>query len=259
MIELELVATGALLRVAREGENGAWRQVASPEDVLPLGQALLAMPLARPAEVGEHAGAAAPRDPGEPIPEQQQPQVSRDAAAPTIAVSATEAPGKSSPRLVLGGGVDTRYVGGSDVAWMGPTLSAAVRMGRWMPAISFRQQSTISPERNSIDELSVAVVVQSRFEISAAFELRAGLLLRGASVQRDLGHKHGEQSRIEGRIGAVVAGAIPLFRWANVVLSVDGEVVGVSRESAEPVSTDQELTTFPTYTLGGSACFEVPL
>jgi hypothetical protein len=258
-IELALIAKGALLRVAREGEEGAWRQVASPEDVLPLGQAMLATPLAPSSEVAGHAGATAAGDQGDPNPRQDLSRVGPDAVSPAVAVGAPDAPGKSSPRLLLGGGIDARHVGGSEVAWVGPTLSAGVRMGRWLPSISFRQQSDVSSERASIDELSVAIAVQSRFEISTFFELRAGLLLRGAAVQRDLGRRRGEQNRIEGRIGAVVSGVIPVFRWANVVLSADGEVTAISRESAEPASGEQRPTTFPTYTLGGSACLEVPL
>src|SRR5262245_59907652 len=45
-IDLDLATKGAVLRVAREGEDAVSRPVASPEDVLPLGQALLATPLA---------------------------------------------------------------------------------------------------------------------------------------------------------------------------------------------------------------------
>jgi hypothetical protein len=131
-------------------------------------------------------------------------------------------------------------------------------MGRWLPSISLRQQSALS-HRSSIDELSVAVAVQARFEISA-IELRAGLALRGAAVQRDLPGRRGEQSRLEGRIGAVTSVAIPVFRWSNVVLSADADVVGVSRKTAEPAPTSDEApTSFPTYTLGGTACLEVPL
>jgi hypothetical protein len=257
-IELAVIAKGALLRVAREGEEGAWRPVAVPEDVLPLGQAMLATPLA-PSDVAEHAVAAAPGDQGNPNPQLEVSRVVPDAASPPAAVAAPAALATSSPRLLLGGGVDARHVGGSDVAWIGPTLSAGVRMGRWLPSISFRQQSDVSTGRGpSIDELSVALAVQSRFEISTFFELRTGLLLRGAAVQRDL-HKHGEQSSIEGRIGAVVSGVLPVFRWANVVLSADGEFTAVSRESVDPEPQEQQPTTFPTYTLGGSACLEVPL
>jgi hypothetical protein len=225
---------------------------------------MLATPLAPSSEVAGHAGAlaavgAAPGDQGNPNPRQELSQVGADAASTTAAVGAPVALAKSSPRLLLGGGIDARHVGGSEVAWVGPTLSAGVRMGRWLPSISFRQQSDVSTGRGpSIDELSVAVAVQARFEIATFFELRTGLLLRGAAVERD-GHKHGDQSSIEARIGAVVSGVIPVFRWANVVLSADGEVTAASRESADPDPEEQRPTTFPTYTLGGSACLEVPL
>jgi hypothetical protein len=260
-IDLELVAKGALLRVARDGEGAVWRPIASPEEVLPLGQALLATPLSPSSADEEHATIAPRPDQMEPKPPQEPPLAPlarREVAPPTTAEGAPSS-GKPSLRLLLGGGVDARYVGDSRVAWVGPTLTAGVLMGRWLPSISLRQQSTILADGPSIDELAVAVAVQSRFEISA-FELRAGLVLRGASVHRDLPRRRGEQSRLEGRIGAVTAVAIPMFYWGSVVLSADAEVVGVSRETTEPASTGGEVpTAFPTYTVGGSACFEVSL
>jgi hypothetical protein len=260
-IDLELVAKGAVLRVARDGEATVARQVASAEDVLPLGQALLATPLPLSSDAGAVAGSAPNPDQVEPLPvaPQETPLVRREAAPVTTAESAPKASSQSAPRLVLGGGVDARYVGGSDLAWIGPTVSAGVRMGNWLPSISFRQQSAIVDHRPPVDELSVALTVQSRFEISA-FELRPGLVLRGASVQRDLPRRRGDQSRLEARIGAVIAAAIPVFRWGSVVVSADADVVGISRESAEPAPEgNQEPTPFPSYTLGGSACLEVPL
>jgi hypothetical protein len=170
-IDLELAPQGALLRVAREGEEVVGRQVATPEDVLPLGQALLAMPLGPSAGVGEHADIMSSSDPM-PSPPLASPPDRRDAAPATTAEGAPTASSKSSPRLLLGGGIDARGVGGSNVAWVGPTLSAAVRMGQWLPSISFRQQSAVLFEGPPIDELSVALTVQSRFELSP-FELRA--------------------------------------------------------------------------------------
>jgi hypothetical protein len=110
-----------------------------------------------------------------------------------------------------------------------------------------------------VDELSVAVAVQALFPLSA-FQLRTGVALRGATVQRDLPRPRGEQTRLDGRIGALIGLAIPVFSWANLVLSADLDVVAISRETAVPDATDpQKPTSFPTYTIGGNACFEVQL
>jgi hypothetical protein len=76
MIELELDADGGVLIVARAGEVAARRHVASPADVLPLGEALLATPLASPSESDEPAGSASPT----PMQPSEAPLARRDAA-----------------------------------------------------------------------------------------------------------------------------------------------------------------------------------
>jgi hypothetical protein len=162
--------------------------------------------------------------------------------------------------LLLAAGVDARAVGGSSVGWIGPTLSAALRLGRWQPSISLRQQSAFVSDGPGIGEWSVALAVQRWFPVSA-FELRTGLALRGAVVTRDLPRPRGEQSRLEARIGLLTAFVIPVVDWGSVVLSADAEVVGLSQATTQLDATagEQTPTSFPKFTLGGSACFEVSL
>ena len=185
-----------------------------PEDVLPLGQALLATPLAASSDVGEHAGVAGAPDPVEPTPQQDSPLARRDAVQPTTArkrahVGLEQAFAPLAPQWRRR--CPRRRWRGPG-AWIGPTVSAGVLMGRWLPSISLRQQSALS-DGPSIDGTVVAIAVQSRFEISP-FELRAGLVLRGAAVQRDSPHRRGEQGRLEGRIsrGDLVRDS-RVFRW----------------------------------------------
>jgi hypothetical protein len=108
--------------------------------------------------------------------------------------------------------------------------------------------------------VSFAVAVQSRIPLSR-YELRPGLAVRGAVVLRDLPRPLGQQSRLEGRVGALTSFVIPAFSWASVVLSADAEVVAFSRETTAPKTStaDASPSSFPTYTLGGSAWLEVPL
>lgn len=242
-VELALEADGGRLTVARAGAEPVTRRVASPDDVLPLGQALLSMPLTA----------------SEPEPVPTKPEPASD-PSPHATPAAEVPPAPHSRRLLLSAGVDARGVGSSGVAWIGPTLSAGLVMGRWLPSISIRQQTAFASDGPSIGELSVALAVQSTFALSP-IELRTGLALRGAVVERDLPRPLGEQSRIEGRLGAVVGIAIPVFSWANVVMAADADVVVLSRETTAPqTATDtQRPTAFPTYTIGGSASFEVPL
>ena len=249
-VELQLEARGGSLSIAREGAAAVTRHVAAPADVLPLGQALLALPLAGAAEHTEPLVTAAPVS--APTP---QPSRTPDTLPPQPPPSDSEEPRS----LLLQIGVDGRGVGGSGVAWLGPSLSAGLKMGRWLPSISLRQQSSLS-DGPSIDELSVALALQVRFALGRV-ELRAGPALRGAVVQRDLSHKRGDQSRLDGSVGILAGVAIPVLSWANIVVSADANVVAFSREMARPDASpgDAEPAAFPTYTLGGSVCFEVTL
>lgn len=254
-IGLVLDADGGALSIAREGAESVTRRVGSPEDVVPLGEALLSTPLAATADTPAPAQAPATLD------DRAKPEpASRAVAAPSTPPSAAAATEAHARRLLLSGGVDLRGVGGSSVGWIGPTLSAGLMMGLWLPSVSLRQQSAFTADGPSIDELSVALAFQRLFELSP-FELRAGLSLRGAVVARDLPRPSGEQSRVEGRVGAVVGFAIPVLSWANLVLAVDADVVAFSsRATVTDTSSDEaEAPRFPTYTVGGSVCFEVSL
>ncbi len=247
-VALTLDASGATLRVALEGEEAVSRQVTSPEDVVPLGQALLAVPLTPPAEVSRPSA----------------PETSKPPAPATLA--AVEAPSmpvvtsRPQPRLLLGGGVDARRVGNARATWVGPVVSAAVPMGsRWLPSISLRQQSSVGSGRGGINELSAAVAVQARLDLSPV-EWRVGLAVRVAAVERQLPDRQGEQGRREGRVGAITSLVIPVFRRVSVVVAADVELVALSHEQLAPSATLGEAPRpFPGYTAGGSAMIEVPL
>lgn len=248
-IDLELTSSGAVLRVAREGETPITRAVSEPSDVVPLGQALLAAPLEptpSPVEHDDATTSAAPvLAPAPIVAGAQQPRERDDAATRP-----------KEPRILLGGGIDGRAAGSSSGAWLGPTLSAAVPLGRWLPSISLRQQSGIS-DGPPLDEFSFGLAVQYRIPLRP-LELRAGLGLRGAVVLRDLPRPQGAQSQLQGRAGPILSLVIPVVRWGNVVISADADFLGLSRRTAEPASTTG-ATPFPTFTVGGSAGFEVPL
>lgn len=230
---------GVTLEVARAGEPPIRKAVGSPDDVVPLGQALLAAPLPPP-----------------PPPE-------RRAEPPPVVTTApaTDAPPEPraeppEPRLLLGGGVDARAVGGSGVAWIGPSLGAAVPLGRWLPSLSIRQQSALA-EGPPIDEVSFALALHYRIPIRS-LELRAGLALRGGVVFRDLPRPQSEQTQLQGRIGPVVSLVVPVVSWARVVIAIDGDAVALSRETTAPTNA-QGVKPFPTFSIGGTVGIEVPL
>lgn len=231
---------GVTLRVERAGEPPITKPVASPEDVVPLGQALFAAPLLPPPPSAEpHV---------EPVP-------ANDVGPDRRPTPPAE---RKEPRLLLGGGVDARGVGGSGVAWIGPSLGAAVPLGHWLPSLSVRQQSALA-DGPPIDEVSFALALQYRIPIQS-LELRAGLALRGGVVFRDLPRPQGEQTQLQGRVGPVVSLVVPVISWANIVIAVDADAVALSRETTAPPSTTaQTAKPFPTFTIGGTVGIEVPL
>lgn len=257
-IALDLTSRGAVLRVGRDGEPMVAREIAKPADLVPLGEALLAVPL--PPTVAappvESAPAPAAVD-SPPPPSPQVPEEPSGAAAPTPRASHDD-----EPRLLLGAGVDARRIGGAAIASIGPAVSAAVPMGRWLPSIVLRQQSALS-RRPHLGEVSAAVTMQARFPLPHAHaELRGGLSVRGAMVQRDFPEIRGQQSRVDGRVGAVVSAVVPFTAWLHGVVSVDGELVVIANEGDSPGTTDIAAAPprpFPTSTIGGHLGLEVAL
>ncbi|MDB4942021.1 MAG: hypothetical protein JWP97_1555 [Labilithrix sp.] len=242
-VELGRGGGGGVLRVAREGEPVVAREVSAPADVVPLGQALLAAPLDAPVD----------RSPPAETPER-----------PVVAATPTEERStRETPRVLLGAAIDGRAALGSGVAWVGPQLRAGITLGSWLANIDFRQQSAVGADGPPLTEVAVGGSVQRRFPLKA-LELRAGVVLRGAAVFRDLPRPQGSQSELQGRAGAVAAVVVPLVRWASLVLMMDGELVVLSRKSADPASGEASSSpgapkSFPSATLGGSIGIEVAL
>jgi hypothetical protein len=256
-VDLSVGPEGALLRVAREGEAQISRKVASPDDVVPLGQALLARPFEAPAP------APPPTPPAASAPPAAEPPAAP--AEPPAGVRPAQPAGKREPRLLVSGGVDGRYVGGPGVAWMGLSLGAAVPMGRWLPQIQLRQQRDLLAGRPHIDEISLAFTMMTRLSLSKA-ELRAGVRVEGAGVERTLSFerspsgKRRDQNRLDGRLGGVLSLAVAVVSWGAVVLTADaGAVVASSEEKGPELLPGDSPKEFPSWTAGGAALFEVPL
>ncbi len=258
-VALELTKNGATLHVTPEGEGPIARRVVSPEDVLPLGQALLAaafapVPQAPPAAEPTPGPAPEPAPaPSPPAP--QAPKPVAPAAAPALATR------EEHPRLLFGASLDVRGAGGSGVALVGPSVSAAVPLGLWLPSIALRGQSSVGSEGAPIGDFSFALGFARRIPIGPV-EVRGGVALRGALVLRDLPRPQGQQAEIQARGGLGGALVVPVARWARIVVGLDGDVVLAAARTADATSTtttSTTLTEFPTYTLGGNVGVEVPL
>jgi hypothetical protein len=264
-IELELVPAGALLWVAREGEAATVRTVSTPQDVLPLGQALLAtaLPEADDPTLPSEATAEGPV----PASASSEPQpdllpAEEPVREPAVAGSPQPAAesGKSRRGLLLAAGLDVRGVGRSDVMWLGPTATAGVVLGRWLPTLGLRGLSDVVSRRPTVDELSVACALQHRW-VASGFELRLGAALRAAAVERHLPERRGEQVRLEGRVGALAAIVIPVALFTQLAFSADAEALLLARKpvGATQLAGDEAAVPFPGFTIGGNATLEFGL
>lgn len=247
-ITLELGERDAILTVSRPGEATVRRHVSEPDDVVPLGQALLATPLP-----------PAPPAPPPPAP----PPPASPVLEPTPRDALVAATPHEDPRLFVGGGFDGRGVGGSGVPYAGIAANAGVPMGHWLPTLSLRQQSALFSDGPGLDEFSVAIAVQYRWPIRVV-ELRVGPAIRGAAVIRDFARPYGEQGQLQARAGGVFSVVFPVVRAASLVAWLDGDGVVLSRDTSNMpamtnVSARDTPKSFPTFTLGGGLGVEVGL
>ena len=236
-VELRVEGKTATLIVVRHGEAPIERELTDADDVVPLGQALLSMPR-------ELAVAL------EPLPA----PVTRDVA--TELLPANEPP---PTRLVLGGRLGARVAGGADAALLGGAIDAAVPLGAWLPAVQVRYGGAVMTRRPGLNELAVGASVARVFAWSS-FELRTGLSASAAVMQRDLPRPAGQETRVDARIGAMAAVAMPLTPKLWLVGGLDGEFApGRGPDKAVQNAQGEAPLPFPFFTVGATLGVEVRL
>lgn len=241
VVDLRVQGDAAELLVARRGEAAVARRVATPDDVVPLGQALLAMPREAPAPAPP---IAPPADP--PPPPATSPPTDRAPASPRLVVSAQASP---------------RYAGGAGIALLGGGASAGVPLGLWLPAVWARYD--VSPlhhrKQAGLDELCVGAAL-SRTLSASWLELRAGVTVSAAVMQRDLPQSRDDETRVDARVGVLGAVAIPIHGAVRALASVDAELApGRARDEAPTNAAGVSSVAFPHYTLGGALGVELSL
>lgn len=243
VVDLRVQGDAAELVVARQGEAAVARRVATPDDVVPLGQALLAMPREAPAP-----------QPAPPITPPTDP-------APPPATSPPTDRAPASPRLVVSAQASPRYAGGAGIALLGGGASAGVPLGPWLPAVWARYD--VSPlhhrKQAGLDELCVGAAL-SRTLSASWLELRAGVTVSAAVMQRDVPQSRDDETRVDARIGLLGAVAIPIHGAVRALASVDAELApGRARDEAPTNAAGVSGVAFPHYTLGGALGVELSL
>lgn len=186
-------AGAATLIVIPLGERPIEREVRAPEDVVPLGQALLAMPREVP-----------PPPPAPPAPA----VVSASPPPPP------PTPPEEAPTFLLGVGLGPRWAGD---ALLGGEVSAALPLGAWLPALRLRYGRT--DERA---DLAAGIGLARAFG-GPALQLRAGLTLSAALLMRDGRRRGGDEVHIAPRLGAGASVVLPAWRSLRVVIGADGD------------------------------------
>jgi len=216
------------------------REISSPDEVEPLGEALLAKP------------APAPEPPPPPPP--ASPPVAQAEPAP-VAPPASSAPKTAAalaqPRALVSALVGPRYAGAARVIWGGATIAGVVPFGPWAAgawvrydALSARLDHT--PE---IHELCIGVSAGRTFTLGQV-DLRASALGSAAVVTRGHGHPP-DETRLDGRLGAELRGALPLTSYLRAVAAIDAEIAPGAFDSRDHADPSKETpTAFPTYTVG---------
>ncbi len=233
-VGLRVRGDAVTLIVVREGEEPIERDLPLPEDVVPLGQALLSLPRERAVPL-----ASAPTP----------------AASPTV-VAPAPAP---STRLIVAGQLGGRLAGGSRAALLGGEVSAAVPFDAWLPAVHVRYDGAAFQRGSGLNTVAVGARFSRVFRASS-FDLRAGLSAAAVVLQRDLPRPAGQDTRIDGRVGALVAVAIPVTTRLHAVVTLDADLaLGRAREVVTAAANGDTLTPFPFFTCGASVGVEVRL
>ncbi|WP_438024187.1 hypothetical protein [Sorangium sp. So ce233] len=258
---IELVACDGARTLTVTGEDGSSisRRVASPDEIVPLGQALLAKPLSPPAPP-----ASAPAFRAVALAPEAEADLG-DRARPAAA--------SPEPRVLLSALLSPRYAGGVDLMWVGTAAALAVPLGPWAAGAWVRYDAlsaSLGEQSPSLDEVCVGASASRRFAIRQ-IEIRASVVPSVAILTRSFERWRGERTRVDGRVGVDVRGVLPLTGLLRAVVAFDAELTpralgagnrdvdgrddrddrGYSRASAPEL--------FPAYTLGVSAGLEVAL
>lgn len=245
VIDLTLRDGGATLTVVSADGRSVSREVDAPDDVAPLGEALLAQPapMAQPVPTGARPDATAAQGPKDSASAVKLPSAAEELPAPRVLVSALFAP---------------RYAGGSNLVWGGATAGVAVPFGPWLAGAWIRYDGpSASLEKHGggpINELCVGAAVGRSFKL-APLELRATALASAAVVTRSNGPMEPDETHLDGRFGAEARGVIPITSLLRAVVALDAEIaparLGGEPHSGSMDSMDKERrTAFPAYTLG---------
>ncbi len=253
-IDLTLHEGGATLTVVDASGQAVSREVTSPDEVVPLGEALLTKPLPNAAPL------VAP------------PPVHTEPAATPTPDRKTSAKANKRVYAVLGAGLAPRYAGRSNLIWGGVTASVGIPFSSWLAGAWFRYDGpAASLEREMhLTEVCVGANFARSFAVDPV-EIRAGIRPSVAILNQSFGRAHEDATRVDARIGVEATAVFPVASPVRALIGFDAELspreVGEDDRRRPPGQNDpmgppdphQYDPTFPSYTIGLGVGVEVAI
>jgi len=256
-IDLVVGEQAATLTVVGDDGRAITREVASPDDVQPLGEALLAKPLPMPSEVEAKSGSK-----GEKTAPAPKPAPTKESEAPTPL---------REPRVLLSMLVGPRYAGPASLLWGGFSLAATLPPRPWGGGVWLRYDALSAPldERPPpVRELCVGAAAVRAFGLGPV-ELRAALrpslaVVMGEAERATEGTTAPRVPAAENevgldfRLGAEAQVVVPIVRVLRAVFALDGEFAPTALGRAPRLPHDDEVE-MPHFTLGLGVGVEVAI
>ena len=215
------------------------REVESPDDVAPLGEALLARPEAKAAAPVEASKLPVASAPANPPPSAEKP------AAPSNP--------SRDPRVLVSAVVAPRYAGKSDLMLGGATAYVGLPVSGWVPALWIRFDGPLAKLEDhgtSFMELCAGAAFGRSFPVKE-LEIRPSLTA-SAVVAIAPDHQDGRgETRLDGRIGAEARFAFPRSSLVRAVITTDTEIApGDFDEGPMRDPMRAPPLVLPSYTIG---------
>lgn len=235
------------------------REVPSPDDLVPMGEALLASPLAVPAGVpGEAAAAVASEKPGAAAPAPAAPDPKRRAASrepPRSVPAASPAPSHTS-RIQIDALAGVRYTGPTRAFWAGGTLRVTLPFGAWSGGIWARADVPafpLDPQQGGFSMTEVCVgVALDRLVLADPFELRIAFEPSIAVVSMVGGAEPllYDGAKADPRLGVALRGAWPIGGGWRLLGGIEAEGAPAAAGPSKGRRVDPELPELPSFTVG---------
>jgi hypothetical protein len=237
----------ATLVVGTDDGRTIAREVDTPDEVLPLGQALFAQPIPTPP----------PPPPAPSLSPSPAPAVS-PSPSPSLSLSPSPPP-DAPPRALVSLTLGARVAGPSPLLLGTASLTAVVPFAGFTAGAFARvdaPSAALDGAPGSMTGVGLGLTAGRAFPIGQRFELRASLLPSLAFVTAG---KPTDESRLDGRIGAELRGALTLSRLFRGVVALDADLAprelgggGAATKTRDDDAREHEgpVQRFPAYTVG---------